>query len=36
MDHYPVLVEFVGPGMLFEEGWYPVHQMLLHFKIDSI
>jgi len=27
------LVEFVDPGMLFEEGRYPVHQMFKHTEI---
>ena len=34
--HRPELVEFVHPGMLFEEGCYPVHQMLKHTKIDGM
>jgi len=34
--HRPELVEFVDPGMLFEEGRYPVHPMLKHTEIDSM
>jgi len=34
--HCPVLVEFVNPGMLFEEGHYPVHQMIKHTMVDGM
>jgi len=34
--HRPELVEFVDPGMLFEEGCYPFHQMPKHTKIDAM
>jgi len=34
--HHPELVEFVDPGMVFEEGCYPVHQMLKHTEIDRV
>jgi len=33
--HFADVVEFVDPGMLFEEGHYPVHQMLKHTEIDG-
>jgi len=32
--HRPELVEFVNPGILFEEGHYPVHRMFKHTEID--
>ena len=32
----PELVEFVNPGMLCEEGHYPVDQMLRHSELDSM
>jgi len=35
-DHRPELVEFVDPGMLFEEGRYPVHQLLKYMEIDGM
>jgi hypothetical protein len=34
--HHPELVEFVDPGMLFEEGYYQVHQMLKHTELDGM
>ena len=34
--HYPEQVEFVDPGMLFEEGCWLVHQMLRHTEIDGM
>jgi hypothetical protein len=34
--HSLELVEFVDPGMLFEEGRYPVDQMLKDTEIDGI
>jgi len=33
--HHPVLVEFVDPGILFEEEHYPVPQMLKKTEIDG-
>jgi len=34
--HRPELVEFVDPGMSFEEGHYPVHLMLEHTGMDGM
>jgi hypothetical protein len=34
--HFPVLVEFVDPGIMFEERRYPVHQMVKHTEMDNI
>jgi hypothetical protein len=34
--HYPKLVEFVDPEMLFEERHYPVDRMLKHAEIDDM
>jgi len=35
--HYlPEVVKFVYPGMLFEEGGYPVHQMLKNPEIAGM
>jgi len=34
--HIPELVEIADPGMLFEEGRYPVHQMFRYTKIDGM
>jgi len=34
--HRPGLVEFICPGMLFEGGHYPVHQMLQHTHIEGM
>jgi len=36
MDYCPVQDETVDPGMLFEEGYYLVHQMHNHTKVDSM
>jgi hypothetical protein len=33
--HRPELVEYVDPVMLFQEGCYPVHQMLKHTEING-
>jgi hypothetical protein len=36
-SHYPPkLVKFFHPGMLFEQGRYPVHQMLMYTKIEGM
>jgi hypothetical protein len=34
--HRPELVKFIDPGVLFEEGHYPVHPMLNHTKIHVV
>jgi len=33
--HHPQLAEFADPGMLFQEGRYPVHHMVKHPTIDG-